>query len=96
MHATDSDVERWRRLIGRVGFVVAVTALTAAVVLSALGYRAVSAYLFSFALGVLLAMSVKNVFAVLADEVLRRDWWFGLLAVAVLGELAFSILDRLR
>lgn len=95
MHATDSDVERVRRFIGRVGFVVGVSALFTAVVLFSLGNRTVPAYLFPFALGVLLAMPVKNVFAVLADEVLRRDWWFALLAVGVLAELAFSILDWL-
>ena len=95
MHATDIDVEKLRRTIGRAGFLVAVGALVGAVVLFSLGYRAASAQLFPLALIVLIAMPVKNVFAVLADEVLRRDWWFSLLAIAVIAELALSILDRL-
>ena len=96
MHTSESDVEKLRRTIGRIGFVVAVTALVAAVAASALGYRAVSVRLFPIAFVVLLAMPVKNVFAVLADEVLRRDWWFGLLAVCVLAELSLSLFDQLR
>ena len=95
MHATDSDVEKLRRTIGRAGFLVAVSLLVVAVVLFSLGYRAASAQLFPLALVVLIAMPVKNVLAVLADEVLRRDWWFGLIAIGVLAELAFSILDWL-
>jgi hypothetical protein len=94
--ADTSDVERLRRAVGRVGFVIAVSSLVAAIVLFSLGHRAPSAHLFLFAFGVLLAMPVKNVIAVLADEVLRRDWWFGLLAVTVLTELALSAFDRLR
>ena len=97
MHRTDeSDVERMRRTVGRFGFVVAVSALVAGVALFSLGYHAAATHLFPFALVVLIAMPVKNVFAVLADEVLRRDWWFSVLAVAVLAELALSVLDRLR
>jgi len=96
MHTNESDIERLRRNVGRVGFVVAVTALVAAVVASALGYRVVSARLFPIAFVVLLAMPVKNVLAVLADEVIRRDWWFGLLAVCVLAELSVSLLTQLR
>ena len=96
MHTSESDVERARRSIGRIGFVGAVSALVGAVIASALGYRAVSVHLFPIAFVVLLAMPVKNVLAVLADEVLRRDWWFGFLAVCVLAEIAFSVLDQLR
>lgn len=85
-----------RRAIGRAGFVTAVAGLVGGVTLLVLGYGTASARVFQIAFGVLLAMPLKNVLAVLADELLRRDWWFSLLAVGVLAELAFSILDRLR
>lgn len=75
---------------------MAVTGLVGGVVLLILGYNTASARVFQLAFGVLLAMPAKNVLAVLADELLRRDWWFSLLAIGVLAELAFSVLDRLR
>ena len=97
MHQPDtSDVEKMRRAVGRAGFVTAVAGLVAGVVLLVLGYDEVSARVFQIAFGVLLAMPVKNVLAVMADELLRRDWWFSLLAIGVLAELAFSVLDWLR
>lgn len=97
MHQPDtSDVEKMRRAVGRAGFVTAVAGLVAGVVLLILGYDEVSARVFQIAFGVLLAMPVKNVLAVMADELLRRDWWFSLLAIGVLAELAFSVLDWLR
>jgi Kef-type K+ transport system membrane component KefB len=94
--ADTSDIEALRRSVGRAGFIVAVTGLVTGVVLFALGHLTASTRAFQLTIGVLLAMPVKNVVAVMADEVRRRDWWFGLLAVAVLAELAFSVLDRLR
>ena len=94
--ADTSDIEALRRSVGRAGFVVAVTGLITAVALFFLGYHTASTLAFQLTVGVLLAMPVKNVVAVMADEVRRRDWWFGLLALGVLAELAFSVLDRLR
>ena len=91
-----SDVEKMRRAVGRAGFVMAVAGLVAGVVLLVLGYDKVSARVFQITFGVLLAMPVKNVLAVMADELLRRDWWFSLLAIGVLAELAFSVLDQVR
>ena len=97
MRETDtSDIESLRRSVGRAGFVVAVTGLVTGVVLFALGYSTASARTFQLTIGVLLLMPVKNVVAVMADEVRRRDWWFGLIAAGVLAELAFTVLDRLR
>ena len=94
--ADTSDFEDLRRSIGRAGFVVAVTGLVTGVSLFALGYGTASARTFQLTIAVLLLMAVKNVVAVMADEVRRRDWWFGLLAAGVLTELALSVLDRIR
>jgi hypothetical protein len=94
--ADTSDIEALRRSVGRAGFIVAVTGLVTAIVSHALGFVTVSARAFQVTIGVLLAMPVKNVVAVMADEVRRRDWWFGLLAAGVLAELTFSIVDRIR
>ena len=94
--AETSDIESLRRSVGRAGFVVAVTGLVTGVVLFALGYDKASIRAFQLTIGVLLVMPVKNVVAVMADEIRRRDWWFGLLAMGVLAELALSVLDRIR
>ena len=94
--ADTSDIERLRRLVGRAGFAVAAAGLITGVALFVLGRQTASARVFELTIAVLLAMPVKNVVAVLADEVRRRDWWFGLLAAGVLVELGFSVLDRLR
>ena len=94
--AETSNIESLRRSVGRAGFVVCFLGLVAGVSLFALGYGAASARTFQLTVVVLLVMPVKNVVAVMADEVRRRDWWFGLLAAGVLAELALSVLDRIR
>ena len=94
--ADTSDIESLRRSVGRGGFVVAVTGLVTGVSLFALGYGTASARTFQLTIGVLLLMPVKNVVAVMADEVRRRDWWFGVIAAGVLAELVLSVLDWIR
>jgi hypothetical protein len=94
--ADTSDIENLRRSVGRAGFVVCFIGLVTGVSLFALGYGTASARTIQLTIGVLLVMPVKNVVAVMADELRRRDWWFGLLAAGVLAELAFTVLDRLR
>jgi hypothetical protein len=96
LSADTSDIERARRAIGRAGFVIGVGGLLVGVLVLFLGYRTGAAHVFAVALAVLLAMPVKNVLAVLADEVRRRDWWFVLLAVGVLVELLYSVFDQLQ
>jgi len=94
--ADTSEIENLRRSVGRAGFVVCFIGLVTGVSLFALGYGTASARTIQLTIGVLLVMPVKNVVAVMADELRRRDWWFGLLAAAVLAELAFTVLDQLR
>lgn len=94
--ADTSDIERARRTIDQVGFVIGVAGLLLGVAVYFLGYRTGAAQVFAAALAVLLAMPIKNVVAALADEVRRRDWWFALLAVGVLVELAYSVVDQLQ
>jgi len=94
--ADTSDIERARRKIGQAGFAVAAAALVAGIVCSLAGARAIAAGILQVAFGVLLLMPAKNVIAVLADEVRRRDWWFVLLAAGVVAELGFVVWDRIR
>jgi hypothetical protein len=96
LSADTSDIERARRAVDRVGFVIGVGGLLLGVALFFAGYRTGAARIFAAALAVLLAMPIKNVLAVLADEVRRRDWWFALLAVGVLVELLYSVFDQLQ
>jgi glucose-6-phosphate-specific signal transduction histidine kinase len=91
-----TDIERVRRHVGRAGFFVAVAGLAAGLVCSWLDIQPAAAYLFRAALVALLLMPAKNVLAVLADEVRRRDWWFVLLAAAIVAELAAGTWDRVR
>ena len=90
-----SDIERVRRAVGQAGFVVAAAALVTGMLCRFAGAPAWSAAVLQFAFAVLLLMPAKNVVAVLADEVRRRDWWFVLLAGAVMAELGLSAWDRL-
>jgi hypothetical protein len=94
--ADTSDIERLRLKIGRAGVAVAMAGLAAATVLFFTGQGAASVLLFQISFGVLLAMPVKNVLAVIADEIRRRDWWFAVLALGVLAELTYTVLDRVR
>ena len=90
-----SDIERVRRAVGIVGFVVAGFSLIAGLFFHLAGLPGASALVLQFAFGVLLLMPAKNVAAVLADGLRGRDWWFVLTAVAVIAELSWSVWDRL-
>lgn len=94
--ADTSDIERVRRAVGRVGVRIAFALMLLGTGLYFLDYSFVAASVFQAAFCVLILMPAKNVLAVLADEVRRQDWWFALLAVAVLSELVFAGLDQVR
>lgn len=91
-----SGIELLRRGIGRAGVVFGVVSMSAASVLHFAGWSEMSMRVFAVAFGVLLAMPVKNVLAVLAEEIRKRDWWFVFLAVAVLVELVVTVVDQFR
>lgn len=90
-----SGIELLRRGIGRAGAIFGLASLSAASVMYVAGLGETSRWAFAVAFGVLLAMPAKNVLAVLAEEVRRRDWWFVTLAVAVLAELVYAVIDHL-
>ena len=90
-----SAIERARIRIGRAGYLLAVMVLTVGTLLFFFGPADVSGYFFRTAFGVLLAMPVVNVLAVLAEEVVRRDWMFVLIAGAAVCVLTYAVVIRL-
>ena len=90
-----SAIERARIGIGRGGYLLAVTVLAVGTLLFFLGPSEVSGYFFRAAFGVLLAMPVVNVLAVLAEEVVRRDWTFVLIAAGAVCVLTYAVVTRL-
>lgn len=86
-----SAIERARASIGRAGYLLAVAVLTVGTLLFLSGSADASGYFFGAAFGVLLAMPVVNVLAVLAEEVVRRDWTFVLIAAGAVGVLTYAV-----
>jgi uncharacterized membrane protein len=89
-----SAIEGLRRSIGRGAFGFVVASLTMGIVFYVLGQDAPSGWILATGVGILLALPVMNVLAVLAMEVRQRDWGFAALAVAVLGLLAFAMWSK--
>ena len=89
-----SAIERIRRRIGQAGFVGAVAGLCFGVTLFLLNQHEASSWVLMATVGVLLAMPVVNVVAVLAEEIRQRDWGFAALAVGVLALLGWAVFSR--
>jgi hypothetical protein len=88
-------IERARIGVGRAGYLLAVMALMAGTLVFFFGPADVSGLLFRTAFGVLLAMPVVNLIAVLVEEVVRRDWTFALIAAGALCVLTYAVVVRL-
>ena len=89
-----SSIERARRLLGRTGVIVALAGLIVGLVMFATGSAEAASYCFRLAIAVLIAMPVRNIVAVLLEELASRDWVFVGLATAALVVLAYAVLDR--
>jgi uncharacterized membrane protein YfcA len=89
---SSSPIEQARLAVGRIGFAAATLGLAAGVVL--LRGRPASLPMLTIACGVLLALPVVNVVALAAEEIRRRDWPFVVIAVAVIGLLAWSVVQK--
>src|SRR5512132_2598536 len=86
-----TSIERARRALGRAGFLVALTALVAGGFLFAMGAPGPASYVFRLAVGVLIALPVRNIIALLLEESASRDWLFVSLAAAALVMLVFAV-----
>ena len=87
-------VEGTERTVGRAGYVLIVAGLTFGMVLLMLGQGALSATVLAATTVVLLGLPIVNVLGILAEELRRRDWAFALLALTVLGLLAYNVVTR--
>jgi hypothetical protein len=90
-----SKVEVARRQIGRSAFVAAAAGLLAGIGLGWLGQPATSLTTLRLTCGVLLALPVVNVVAVLLEEARAGDWAFAAIACLVLALLAFNVARQL-
>ena len=90
-----STIERLHRTGGRGAFMVVVTGLVCGLLLFLGGQHDLSVWTLSATFGLLLALPVVNVLAVLATEIRRRDWTFAAIAAGVLAMLAYSVIDRI-
>jgi hypothetical protein len=88
------DIELLRRRIGRTAFVAVVAGLSVGLAAYFGRQAALSTSILAWTVGILFALPIVNVLAVLAEEVRRRDWAFVWLAIAVLGLLAFAVVTR--
>ena len=90
-----TSIERIRQAIGRAAFVCVVGGLATGALLFLAGLWGASSAVLSVTYGVLLALPIVNVMAVLAEEARRRDWGFAAAALAVLALLVYAVADRL-
>ena len=90
-----TGIERVRRAVGRVGYVLALVGLVAGTVLFLTGSPDRSSQFFRAAFCVLLVKPLINVLAVLAEEVARRDWPFIAIAAGALTVLTYAVAVQL-
>lgn len=86
--------ERLQRRIGRTAFGAIVAGLAMGLLLFLLSQPLRSARVFALTCGLLMVLPIVNVLAVLVDEIRRRDWVFVMVAAAILGLVAYSVIDR--
>ncbi|HEX5069666.1 MAG TPA: hypothetical protein VFV78_05560 [Vicinamibacterales bacterium] len=93
----NGTAERVRRrdLIGGAAFRGVVIGLSAGIALRVLGQPIWAARILAWTCGLLVVFPVINITSVLIDEIRRRDWGFALIAVTVLGLLAYGLISRL-
>ena len=91
-HETGSSVMAWAQVaIGRPGYLIAFAGLFGGAVMYFAGQPVGSRAIFALIFGLLIALPLVNVAAILLEEVRRRDWVFAGIAVVVLTVLAYRI-----
>jgi len=96
VHETRSGVQAWVQVhLGRPGYLMAFAGLCVGTLLYFSGSRAGSSGVLTDVFGLLVALPVVNVSGILIDEVRRRDWPFVVAAIAVIGLIAYGVLDRI-
>lgn len=86
-----SRIEALRLLAARAGYVLAGVLVVAGLVAVAAGRPAAARPLLAGAIGVLAVLPLSGVISLFAEEIRRRDWWFALVAGAVLLVLLDSL-----
>ena len=97
VHETRSGVQAWVQVhLGRPGYLMAFAGLCVGTLLYFSGSRAASSGVLAVVFGLLVALPVVNVIAILIEEVRRRDWPFVVAAIAVIGLIAYGVFDRIN
>jgi hypothetical protein len=84
-------VESLRVAVARIGFACTVVLLAVGLGLWLAGYRDASGVSLAAAVGLLVAMPVTGVIALLVEELTRREWVFAGAAALVLLLLAYNL-----
>ena len=97
VHETRSGVQAWVQVhLGRPGYLMAFAGLCVGTLLYFSGSRAASSGVLAVVFGLLVALPVVNVIAILIEEVRRRDWPFVAAALVVIGLIAYGVFDRIN
>jgi NhaP-type Na+/H+ or K+/H+ antiporter len=91
----ETGFDRARRLFGQAAYGGVVLGLCAGVGLHFLQQRSLASAVLAVTCGLLMAVPVVNLLAVLADEVRRRDWGFAAMAAAVVALIGYVVMTRL-
>lgn len=92
----EGRVEAVRRGISKVGVACVVAILVLGLLADSLGQGALGAWLLPTAVGVLVALPLVSLAAVLVEEAQRREWVYVGAVVLVIGMLIFGVVDKLR
>ena len=96
-HETRSGVQAWVQVhLGRPGYMVAFAGLCMGTLVYFAGSREAASGVLAVVFGLLVALPVVNVVAILIEEVRRRDWAFVVAAVVVIGLIAYGVFDRIN
>ena len=87
--------ERWRARIGMVAYGAVVLGLCFGIGLYVLQQRALAITVLAWTCGLLMALPVAQLVAVLVDEVRGRDWGFAALACCVLVLIGYAVICHL-
>ena len=95
MDSEQPAFEQWRARIGSVAYGGIVLGLCFGIGLYVLQQRAMAITVLSWTCGLLMALPVAQLVAVLIDEVRGRDWAFAALACGVLVLIGYAVISHL-
>jgi hypothetical protein len=99
MNAADGTIDRVeqaRRLASIAGLCAIAASLTIGLAASLAGGDAIASRAFTIAAVLLVVMPMVSVLAVLAVEIVRRDWWFAAAACGVIALIGYRLLTLVR